>query len=66
MVRYADDFVVLCRTADVARAGLDEVSAWVHPNGLTLHPDKTHVGNCLEEGKASTLWAIASRRGGAG
>ncbi|MBF0416289.1 MAG: hypothetical protein HQL79_11040 [Magnetococcales bacterium] len=22
-----------------------------HGNGLTLHPDKTHVGNCLEKGQ---------------
>ena len=24
---------------------------WVNANGLTLHPDKTHVGNCLLEGQ---------------
>jgi len=41
MVRYADDFVVLCRTAEEAQAALAEVRAWVEGNGLTLHPDKT-------------------------
>lgn len=51
MVRYADDFVVLCRTAEEAQAALAEVGAWVTEAGLTLHPDKTHVGNCLEAGQ---------------
>lgn len=51
MVRYADDFVVLCQTADVAQAGLAKVQAWVRAHGLTLNLDKTHVGNCLEEGQ---------------
>ena len=50
MVRYADDFVVLCQTAEEARAGLAEVQAWMQANGLTLNPDKTHVGDCREEG----------------
>ena len=50
MVRYADDFVVLCQTADEAQAGLGLVRAWVEENGLTLNPDKTHVGDCREPG----------------
>jgi len=51
MVRYADDFVVLCQTAEEARAGLAKVQAWVEANGLTLSPDKTHVGDCREAGQ---------------
>ena len=51
MVRYADDFVVLCRTAEEARAALDEVRAWVDQNGLKLNLDKTHVGDCLQAGQ---------------
>lgn len=51
MVRYADDFVILCPTAELATKALEEVRAWVAANGLALHPDKTHVGNCLEEGQ---------------
>jgi len=43
MVRYADDFVVLCRTAEEAQAALDEVQRWVTENGLTLHPTKTQI-----------------------
>ncbi len=51
MVRYADDFVILCQSAEQAQTALDEVKAWVNANGLTLHPDKTHIGNCLLEGQ---------------
>ena len=51
MVRYADDFVVLCQTAEEAQAGLAKVQTWVEENGLTLNPDKTHVGDCREQGQ---------------
>jgi RNA-directed DNA polymerase len=43
MVRYADDFVLLCRTRAEADRALAEVLAWVEANGLTLHPDKTRI-----------------------
>jgi RNA-directed DNA polymerase len=43
MVRYADDFVILCRTPEEAAAALAEVRQWVETNGLTLHPEKTHI-----------------------
>ena len=51
MVRYADQFVVLCRSAPHAQAALQEVRGWVEENGLSLHPDETHVGNCPEQGQ---------------
>ena len=51
MVRYADDFVILCQSAEHAQAALDEVKAWLNANGLTLRPDKTHVGDCQLEGQ---------------
>ncbi|MBI3986778.1 MAG: group II intron reverse transcriptase/maturase, partial [Lentisphaerae bacterium] len=43
MVRYADDFVILCRTQEEAEAALAEVRQWVTGHGLTLHPEKTHI-----------------------
>ena len=43
MVRYADDFVVLCRSEEEARRALAEVQAWVAAAGLTLHPTKTRI-----------------------
>jgi RNA-directed DNA polymerase len=43
MVRYADDFVILCRRIEEAERALEVVHAWVSSAGLTLHPEKTHI-----------------------
>jgi RNA-directed DNA polymerase len=43
MVRYADDFVILCRSPEDAARALAVVQAWTAEVGLTLHPDKTKV-----------------------
>ncbi len=43
MVRYADDFIVLCRTEEEAHAALAMIQQWVSEAGLTLHPEKTHI-----------------------
>jgi RNA-directed DNA polymerase len=51
MVRYADDFVVLCRSAEQAQEALKEVRAWVEQNGLKLNAGKTHVGDCRQAGQ---------------
>ena len=51
MVRYADDFVVLCKSREEAEAALAEIRAWVSENGLGLHPGKTHVGDCRLAGE---------------
>jgi RNA-directed DNA polymerase len=45
LVRYADDFVILCRSEAEAQAALGQVQAWVQAAGLTLHPAKTRVVN---------------------
>lgn len=50
MVRYADDFVVLCRTPGEASRALELVRAWMSDNGLTLHPTKTKVVDARAEG----------------
>ena len=55
MVRYADDAVVLCRSREEAESALTRMRAWVSANGLTLHPDKTHVGDCRVEGQGFEL-----------
>jgi len=49
MVRYADDFVILCRTLAEAEAALAEVRQWVASHGLTLHPEKTHIVDSREQ-----------------
>jgi RNA-directed DNA polymerase len=51
MVRYADDTVVLCRSREEAESALARMRAWVKANGLALHPDKTHLGDCRVEGQ---------------
>ena len=50
MVRYADDFVVLCRTPEEALLALELVRKWVSENQLTLHPTKTKVVDVRIEG----------------
>lgn len=51
MVRYADDFVTLCDTEEEANKVLAVLKQWTMENGLALHPDKTHIGNCTIEGE---------------
>lgn len=48
MVRYADDFVVLCRSAEQATEALELIQNWVAENGLTLHPTKTRLVDVRE------------------
>jgi len=49
--RFADDFVALCRTRQEAEAVLAKIQVWVEQKGLRLHPEKTRVGNCMENGQ---------------
>ena len=51
MVRYADDLVVLCESRAAAEAALAEIRQWVADNGLSLHPDKTRLGDCRQPGE---------------
>jgi RNA-directed DNA polymerase len=50
LVRYADDGVVLCRSAAQARAALAAVGEILGSLGLRLHPDKTRTVD-LREGR---------------
>ena len=50
LVRYADDFVVLCRSAEQAEQAQQQARALLGNLGLALHPDKTRVVD-LREGK---------------
>jgi RNA-directed DNA polymerase len=43
MVRYADDFVILCKSREDAEAALAEVKRWTAQAGLQLHPEKTRL-----------------------
>ena len=50
MVRYADDFVVLCRSPEEAAAALVAVRRWTAEAGLTLHPSKTRLVDARSKG----------------
>jgi RNA-directed DNA polymerase len=50
MVRYADDFVVLCRSEAESREALEAVRQWTEQSGLTLHEHKTRLVNAQTEG----------------
>ncbi len=50
LVRYADDFVVLCRTSNEAEQARQLAAELLDGHGLSLHPDKTQVVD-LREGK---------------
>jgi RNA-directed DNA polymerase len=50
MVRYADDFVILCRSPEEATRALETVQRWTAEAGLTLHPTKTRIVSVTEDG----------------
>jgi RNA-directed DNA polymerase len=50
LVRYADDFVVLCQTERQANAALEKVGEILTDLGLELHPGKTRIVD-LREGR---------------
>jgi RNA-directed DNA polymerase len=43
LIRYADDFVILCRTAQAAQEAHQRVGEILAGLGLTLHPEKTRI-----------------------
>jgi RNA-directed DNA polymerase len=50
MVRYADDFVILCRSQAEAEQALALVRQHVEARGLTLHPTKTRLVDASQRG----------------
>jgi RNA-directed DNA polymerase len=50
MVRYADDFVILCESQEEALEVLEQLQAWVGEAGLTLHPVKTRIVDATQHG----------------
>ena len=50
MVRYADDFIVLCNSQEQAQEALEQIRRWVDENGLTLHPIKTRLVDASQAG----------------
>ena len=50
MVRYADDFVLLCRTEDEAGKALECVRNWTAEAGFTPPQEKARIVNHGEKG----------------
>jgi RNA-directed DNA polymerase len=50
MVRYADDFIILCESEAKAQPALQAVRQWVEQAGLTLHPTKTRIVDASQAG----------------
>jgi RNA-directed DNA polymerase len=50
MIRYADDFVILCRHEDEAKRILRVVRDWTAQAGLELHPEKTRIVDATKPG----------------
>jgi RNA-directed DNA polymerase len=50
MVRYADDFVILCQNPQQAQEVLEQLRQWTQAAGLTLHPAKTRIVDASQKG----------------
>ena len=50
MTRYADDFVVQCRSEAQAKAALELIQQWAQDNGLVVHPTKTRIVDATGKG----------------
>jgi RNA-directed DNA polymerase len=50
MIRYADDFVILCRSKAEAEQALGIVEKWMQSARLTLHPEKTRIVDATQHG----------------
>ena len=50
MVRYADDFIVLCRSQEEAQRAHEEVQRWTRKRELLLHPEKTRIVDATLKG----------------
>jgi RNA-directed DNA polymerase len=50
MTRYADDFVVQCRSEAEAQGAMEMIRQWAQENGLTVHPTKTRIVNERDKG----------------
>jgi RNA-directed DNA polymerase len=50
LVRYADDFVVMCSSQLSANQALEVIKVWVEQAGLALHPEKTRLADLTQDG----------------
>ena len=48
IVRYADDFVILCETKEDAESAKNEINSFLELRGLELSPEKTNIVHITE------------------
>ncbi len=48
LVRYADDFIILCETKEDAEKAQGEINTWLNSRGLQLSPEKTKIVHLTE------------------
>jgi len=51
MVRYADDWVVLCRSKKDSKDALSLIQSWIDDSGLELNAEKTHIASSQQAGR---------------
>jgi RNA-directed DNA polymerase len=49
MVRYADDFIIMCKTKESAEKALSIVKEWTDKAELILHPEKTKILDIMQD-----------------
>ena len=49
MVRYADDFIIMCKTRESAEKALSIVKEWTDKAELILHPEKTKILDSMQD-----------------
>ena len=63
LVRYADDFVVMCHTKAQAEQVWHRLEQWLAPRGLSFNVDKTHIVH-VEQGFDFLGFNVRRYRGG--
>jgi len=63
MIRYADDFVIMCRDESEAYKALHQVQQLIAERGLVLHPEKTRVVDVTLPGQGFDFLGYHFERG---
>jgi hypothetical protein len=57
MIRYAGDFIILCRSHAEAQTALAEVAVWVKEAGLVLHSEQDENRGREPTRRVRLFWA---------
>ncbi|MEN6319383.1 MAG: group II intron reverse transcriptase/maturase [Syntrophaceae bacterium] len=63
MIRYADDFVIMCKDETEAKQALHKVTQLITARGLVMHPEKTRLVNTNEAGQGFDFLGYHFERG---